>query len=146
MIDLASDPDMNRADIVAFLLFGRPLNALDEDQRGRSGSEKDPAQQLRENLAGLAMVFGTAGLQNSVSGTLGVDIVELGSDSEGGSTLSAGKYIGPRVLLKYSTSLEKAGTYFLTMEYAISEMFRLVTVYGEGDEASGLELKWVRRY
>ncbi len=145
-IDLTSDPDMNEADIVAYLLFGRPLNDLDADQRGRSRDEADPAQQLRENLAGLALVFGTAGLQNSVSSSLGVDTIEVGTGSDGGSTLSAGKYIGPRMLLKYNASLEKAGSYFLSLEYALSQVFKVVTTYGEGDEASGLELKWVRRY
>jgi translocation and assembly module TamB len=146
VIDLTSEPDLDRADIVAVLLFGRPLNDLDADQRGRTREEDDPAQQLQENLAGLALAFGTADLQNSVSNTLGVDIVEVGSDSEGGSTLTAGKFLSPRILLKYNASLEKAGTYFVTLEYTLTEVFRIVTTYGQGEEASGLDLKWMRRY
>jgi translocation and assembly module TamB len=146
VIELGSDPDLDRADIMAVLLFGRPLNDLDAEQRGRTTGEEDPARQLQRNLAGLALAFGTADLQNSVSGALGVDIVEVGSDSGGGSTLTAGKYLSPRVLLKYNASLEKAGTYFVTLEYTLTEVFRIVSTYGQGEEASGLELKWLRRY
>ena len=128
------------------LLFGRPLNDLDAEQRGRTGAEEDPAKQLQQNLAGLALVFGTADLQNSVSGALGVDIVEVGSDAQGGSTLTAGKYLSPRILVKYNASLEKSGTYFVTLEYSLTELFRIVSTYGQGEEASGLELQWLRRY
>ena len=146
VIDLTSDPDMNQADIMAFLLFGRSISDLDNEQRGRMDEEPNPTQQLRENLTGLALAFGTADLQSSVSSTLGVDIVEVGSDQSGGSTLTAGKYISPKVLLKYNASLEKAGTYYVTLEYAISQVFKLVSTYGQGEEASGIELKWIRRY
>ncbi len=145
-IELSSNPDMNRADIMAVLLFGRPANDLDAEQRGQAQSQNDPARQLRENLAGLALAFGTADLQNSVSNTLGVDIVELGADSSGGSTLTAGKFLGPKILLKYNTSLEKSGTFFVTLEYTLSQIFRVVSTYGQGEQASGLELKWLRRY
>ncbi|MFO7608654.1 MAG: translocation/assembly module TamB domain-containing protein [Candidatus Krumholzibacteriia bacterium] len=146
VIELDSDPDLDRADIVAVLLFGQPLNNLDAEQRGQTRQEEDPARQFRENLAGLALALGTGDLQDSVSGALGVDIVEVGSDASGGSTLTAGKYLGPRVLLKYNASLEKSGTYFVTLEYRLTELFRIVSTYGQGEEASGLELKWLRRY
>ncbi len=146
VVDLTSNPDMNQTDIMAYLLFGRPIGDLDNEQRGRMDEEPDASQQLRENLTGLALAFGTADLQSSVSSTLGVDIVELGSDQSGGSTLTAGKYISPKVLLKYNASLEKAGSYYVTLEYAISQVFKLVSTYGQGEEASGIEVKWIRRY
>ena len=146
VIGMSSDPDMNEADIMAFLIFGRPLNDLDGDESGRMGDEKKPNQQLRENMAALAFAFGTQGLQRSVTRTLGVDMMELGSDSEGGSTLAAGKFISPQILLKYHQSLEKSGTYFMTLEYFLSRMFRVVSTYGQGEEESGLEFKWLLRY
>lgn len=146
VITLSSNPDMNEADIMSYLIFGRPLNNLDTDQRGRMGQEEDPQQQLNENLAALAFAFGTRGVQRSVTGTLGVDTVEMGSDSGGGSTIAAGKYIGPRVLLKYHQSIEKSGTYFMTIEYFVSNVVRLVSTYGQGEEDSGLEVKLLKRY
>jgi len=146
VIELSSEPDYEQQDIMAVLLFGRPLGELDNDQRGGVRDEGDPGQELRQNMAGLAMVFGTAGLQNSVSNAFGVDMVEVGSDSEGDSTLMVGKFINPKLMLKYHVSLEKSGTYFLTMEYTLSRLFKLVTTYGQGEEDSGLELKWSRRY
>jgi len=114
-VDLSSEPDMNEADIIAVLLFGRPANDLDSDQRGRAHEENNPGAQM-------------------------------GSDSNGDSTIMVGKFITPRVLLKYNQSLEKSGTYFMTMEYRLSQYFKLLSTYGQGEEASGLELKWTRRY
>ncbi|MCP4293299.1 MAG: hypothetical protein GY780_15855 [bacterium] len=146
VVELSSEPDMNQADIIAVLLFGQPANDLDNDQRGRANEENDPGAQLRDNLAALAVVFGGAGIQNKVSNTLGVDMVELGSGSDGDSTLSVGKFLTPKILLKYNQSLEKSGTYFMTMEYSLSKYFKLLSTYGEGEETSGLELKWTKRY
>jgi len=146
VIALSSTPDYEEADIMAVLLFGQTLGDLDTEQRGNAGGEDSASQQLRQNLAGLAMAFGTSGLQNSVSSTVGVDMVELGADSEGDSTLMVGKFINPSLMLKYHHSLEKSGTYFLTMEYALSRLFKLVSTYGQGSESSGLELRWSRRY
>jgi autotransporter translocation and assembly factor TamB len=146
VIDLTSEPEMPQEDVVSVLLFGRPLNDLDTDQRNNMDDGGDPAKELRENLAGLAMVFGTAGLQNQMSNTLGVDMVQLGSDSSGGSTLMVGKFISPNLMVKYHASLEKSGTYFMTLEYTLSRFFKLVTTYGQGDEASGAELQWSKRY
>jgi len=78
---------------MAVLLFGQPLNDLDNDQRGRMQDENDPSQELQKNLAGLAMSFGAKGLQDSMGDSFGVDMVQMGSDSEGGSTLMVGKFI-----------------------------------------------------
>ena len=145
-IVLESEPEMVQADIMAFILFGRPVNDLDTDQRGSLRQEQTPVQQLRQNLQGLALVFGAAGLQNRVSGRIGVDQVQIGSDTAGGSTLMLGKFLNPRLLLKYHQSLERSGTYFMTLEYTLNRIFKLISTYGQGEEASGLELRWQRRY
>lgn len=145
-VDLESEPEMVQADIMAFLLFGRPLNDLDNDQRGNLREQPTAAQQLRQNLQGLVLVFGTAGLQNRVSEKVGVDQLQLGSDTAGGSALVLGKFLNPRLLLKYNQSLERSGTYFMTLEYTVSRAFKLLSTYGQGEEASSLELRWQRRY
>ncbi|MFT5234037.1 MAG: hypothetical protein ACI9UK_001375 [Candidatus Krumholzibacteriia bacterium] len=146
IIELSSEPSYEESDIMAVLLFGQPMNDLDNDQRGGVSNENDPGQELRQNLAGLAVVFGTAGMQNSVTSTVGVDMVEVGADSDGESTLMVGKFINPRLMVKYHHSLTKSGTYFVTMEYTLTRLFRLVSTYGQGEEDSGLELTWSRRY
>lgn len=145
-IELKSDPEMIQADIMAFLLFGRPVNELDTDQTGSLGSEQTPAQQLRRNLEGLALVFGATGIQNRISGRIGVDQVQIGSDTAGGSTLVLGKFINPRLLLKYHQSLERSSSYFMTLEYTLNRLFKLISTYGQSEEASGVELRWQERY
>jgi len=101
---------------------------------------------LQDSLASLALVFGTKGIQDSMTNTFGVDMVEIGTDSSGGSTFAAGKYLNPSMLLKYNQSLENSGTYYMTLEYILNQAFRVVSTYGQGEESSGLELKWERRY
>ena len=137
---------MVQADIMAFILFGRPFNDLDTDQRGSLRQEQTPAQQLRQNLQELALVFGATGMQNRISGKIGVDQVQIGSDTLGGSALLLGKFLNPRLLLKYQQSLERSGTYFMTLQYTLNRYFKLITTYGQGEEVSGLELRWQRRY
>jgi len=145
-IDLTSEPEMPQEDIMAVLLFGRPLNDLDNDQRGGMDDGGDPAKELRENLAGLAMVFGTQGISNEMSTAIGVDMMQMGSDSSGGSTFMVGKFISPEIMVKYHASLEHSGTYFMTLEYTLSRYFKLVSTYGQGEEASGAEIQWSKRY
>ncbi len=145
-VELSSEPMMNKADVIAVLLFGQPANDLDNSQRGEASKENDPGAQLKDNLAALAVVFGGAGLQNKMSNSLGVDMVEMGSDSQGDNTIMVGKFITPKILLKHNQSLEKSGTYYMTLEYALSRYFKFISTYGQGEEASGLELKWSKRY
>jgi hypothetical protein len=145
-VDLESEPQMIQADIMAVLLFGRPINDLDNDQRGSMEQEQTPAQQLMHNLQGVALIFGTAGLQNRMSERLGIDQMGFGSDTEGGGRLVLGKFINPKLLLKYQLSLERSGTYLMTLEYSLSQAFKLISSYGQGEDASGLELRWLRRY
>ncbi len=146
VIELTSEPDLTEEDIMAVLLFGQPLNDLDNDQRGRMQEENDPSRELQKNLAGLAMSFGAKGLQDSMGDSFGVDMVQMGSDSEGGSTLMVGKFITPDIMLKYHQSLEKSGTYFMTLEYSLNRYFKILTIYGQGEEDSGAELQWSKRY
>ena len=146
IIELTSEPDLSEEDIMAVLLFGQPLNDLDNDQRGRMQEENDPGQELQKNLAGLAMAFGAQGLQDSMGDSFGVDMVQMGADSEGGSTLMVGKFITPDIMLKYHQSLEKSGTYFMTLEYSLNRYFKVISIYGQGEEASGAELQWSKRY
>ena len=143
---MRSNPELNQADIMAVLLFGQPANSLDSQQTGRMNEENDPAQQLRENLTAMAVVLGTSDLTNTMSKNLGVDMMEMGSTSKGDATLMVGKYITPRILVTYNQALEKAGSYFVTVDYSLTRLFKLVSTYGQGEEASGLELKWSRRY
>ena len=146
VIQLTSEPDLNQEDVMAVILFGQPLGDLDNDQRGRMDEENDPSKELQKNMAGLAMAFGGRGIQEGMSESLGVDMVSMGSDSSGDSTLMVGKFITPDIMLKYHQSLEKSGTYFMTLEYSLNRYFKLVSTYGQGEEASGGEVQWSRRY
>ena len=115
-IELRSEPEMIQADIMAFVLFGRPVQRTGHrpDRQPERASRRPPSS-CAGTSQGLALVFGAAGVQNRVSGSIGVDQVQIGSDTAGGSTLVLGKFINPRLLLKYHQSLERSGSYFMTL-------------------------------
>jgi autotransporter translocation and assembly factor TamB len=81
-----------------------------------------------------------------MSTAIGVDMMQMGADSSGGSTFMVGKFISPVMMVKYHASLEHSGTYFMTLEYTLSRYFKLVTTYGQGEEASGAEIQWSKKY
>ena len=34
----------------------------------------------------------------------------------------------------------------MTLEYSLNRYFKVISIYGQGEEASGAELKWSKRY
>lgn len=143
-IVLESDPEMTQPDIMAVLVFGRPVGELDSEQQDNLSDQVSPVQQVKQNIQDLAMVFGSAEIQKSVSGKIGLDQIRLGS-GKSGSSLILGKFLNPKMLIKYQQSLVRSGTYNMTVEYTLNRLLRLISTYGH-EEASGLELRWQRRY
>jgi len=144
VIVLESDPAMLPPDIMAVLVFGRPVNELDPEQQDNLTEQATPTQQLMQNIQDLVMVFGSQGIEKSVSGRIGLDQIRVGP-GRGGNALILGKFLNPRMLLKYQQSLVRSGTYNMTVEYTLNRLLRLISTYGH-EEASGLELRWQSRY
>ena len=136
---LTSSPEMGEGDIVSNLLFGKPLNDLDGGQQNL----------LRDRATQIAAAYGAARLQQQLGGALGVDMIAYNqaSEQDRGDSLLIGKYLSPRVLLKYEQRLDRANAFFVTLDYTLSRTFQLETTVGQGPEAaSGAELKWGRDY
>ncbi|MGD9403392.1 MAG: translocation/assembly module TamB domain-containing protein, partial [bacterium] len=121
-IELTSEPELTEGDIVSMILFGKPLDSLDEGQ----------GDMLRSRTAEIAVAMGAARLSQSLSGQGGVDVVSLRSargEGDQGSALVVGKYLTPDLLLTYEQALKEKSTSYIVMEYTLNRFIKLETLY-----------------
>lgn len=130
-----SEPELSEADILATLLFGKPLEELDEGQTGL----------LASRAAQIAAAYGSSRLQESLARQLGVDVVSIAprEGDEETTALTVGKYLSPRVMVRYEQLLREGSAFFVHLDYAFAGTFRLHTQVSQGEE-SGVQLKWQR--
>lgn len=136
-LELRSTPEMEQADIMSVLLFGKPSTDLDENQMDLLG----------QRAADVLAAFAAAELTERLSGQLGVDMVSVrsGRGGDDAGALIVGKYLSTRALLKYEQALQSGQSFFLVLEYALTENFKLDTRYGSQNK-SAIELNWSRDY
>lgn len=116
---LFSDPAMSEADALTYLLLGRPLETMDSNDR--------------DNLQSAAL---SMGLRQAIPGiervgqTLGLDELGLRTTESGMGALMAGKYLSPRLYVRYSYGLfNRIGG--LLLRYRINDKVSLETESGE---------------
>ncbi|NNE09532.1 MAG: translocation/assembly module TamB, partial [Gemmatimonadetes bacterium] len=133
---LTSEPPMPEGDIMSFLLFGRPLEELNNNQ----------VDLVQRRATDIATVFGTGKLEAKLADQLGVDLVRIRSTSgdSGGTSLVLGKYVSRKVLLEYEQAIESS-VFFISLDYILSRHFRIRTLYGQSDQ-SGMEVNWFNEY
>lgn len=134
--ELSAEPPQSEGDIVSSLLFGRPIDELDEGQ----------TQLLRQRTQEVAAQLGANLLAQRIGQQIGVDVLALQPSSDTGEqALVVGKYLSPDVLVTYEQVLEEGRAALVRIEYALSRFFRVETTASQGDH-SGIELKWSRDY
>ena len=62
-----------------------------------------------------------------------------------GTSLLIGKYLSPRVLLKYEQGLDQWSTFFINLEYFLNRNFKIETLLSQEGQ-SGLQVNWGREY
>lgn len=136
-ISLTSDPAMEEGDIMSYLVFGRPLGSLDQDQRSL----------VQTRAAEIAAAMGAARLQEELRSQLGIDMVAIqaASSDNQSSALVVGKYINPRLLVKYERLLEEQAAQFINIEYFLTRRLKIDTLYGRQDQ-QGIEIEWSNEY
>lgn len=129
---LFSDPPMDQADALAYLLLGRPLNQA-------SSSEGDF---LTKAIAALELKGGDF-LAKKIGRKLGLDEVkvEAGEKTEQ-ATLVVGRYFSPKFYVSYGIGLfESINT--LHVRYKINQK---LTLQGESGAESGMDLIYTKEY
>ena len=94
-VSFDSDPAMELADIISYIATGRPAAASLQI----SGAQSDTYLQT---AAGLAMGPVTDLIENLAGAGLGLDVIEIEHTGFSGLTLTAGKYVSPRLYVSVS--------------------------------------------
>jgi autotransporter translocation and assembly factor TamB len=135
-LELSSDPSMSDGDIVASILFGKPIDQLDEGQENL----------LQARMVAILAQYGASSVSADLTRALGVDMISYDDTAGNGSgALTIGKYLNPRTLVKYEQIIDREIAYLLRLEYALTEALKLETAFGQGT-ASGVGLEWSRDY
>lgn len=136
-LELTSDPEMSEGDIMATLIFGKPLDDLDEGQ----------TDLVAQRSAEIAAAYGAGRLQALIADQLGLDMVRIDPHTEdaGATTLTVGKYLSPKLMVSYEQTLEAVSTFVVHLEYLIRGGFKVHSAVSPGQQ-SGAELLWSRDY
>jgi hypothetical protein len=136
-LSLTSEPEMPEGDIMSYLVFGRPLDNLDQDQ----------VNLVERRATEIAAAMGAARLQEGLSESLGVDMVTIrsGTTAEESGAVVVGKYLNPRLLIKYERLLEKQAAQFVNLEYSLTRRFKVDALYGRNDQQA-IGIEWSNEY
>jgi len=133
-LNLDSDPEMADGDIMATVLFGKPLNELNDGQ----------GNMLKDRMTDVLVAMGAARLQQEIAGQYGIDLVSIRSgrgDSQE-NALVVGKYLTPKLLVSYEQGLKEKSTSYIVMEYLLHRSVRVETLYGnDGRSSAGINLQ-----
>jgi translocation and assembly module TamB len=133
-VSVFSDPSLGETDALAYLVTGRPMNAIGAGGTGEDGElVQKAAQSLGTAAGGL--------LAKRLGQRLGIDEVGI-SDSEeiGGAAFTVGQYLSPRLYLGYGIGLFDPGQ-VITLRYALGENVSVQAVRGDETMRAGVEYR-----
>ena len=131
-LSLESEPMMDKADIISYLVFGRPTNALRTEQATN-------AQVAALDMAGQVAA---RELSKILGDTLAVDEIRFEPGEKDWGSLVLGKYVTRNIFVTYRTGSISAKNYGeVGVEYEINRNFSIETQFGN-DLTSGIDLIW----
>jgi len=135
-LTLTSDPPMEKADILATLLFGRPLGDLNAGERSSWSSA----------AAGMAAQYQAAPLLEALRGKLGLDTLTVGTASDGqGTEVGFSKYLGDRTVLEYQQIFGTLPGERVDLRYRVNRHLSLQSQVSTNGESGG-DVLWEQRY
>ena len=134
-LTLTSQPPLEQADILALILFGRPLNTLNQNEQSA----------LQQSAINLASGFVAASIAMSVFKALGLESLGFDEVDFTGGRIGLGRYIGTRTHVSASQQLTEEHRQEVTLEYEIAPNWKIgTTATSTGD--SGIDIIWHKRY
>src|SRR5688572_6502546 len=133
IITVVSDPNVGEADALSYLVTGRSLS----DVGSASGSSQDALASATRSLEGAA-----GGLvAKRIGKRLGLD--EAGVEENemiGGSALTIGEYLSPRLYLSYGVGLFEPGE-VIALRYKLSDDIGVKVEMGSEETRTGVEYR-----
>lgn len=131
-LSVFSDPEMGQSNALAYLVTGKPL-----DQVGETAGDGDALQSAARSL-------GTAAgglIAKNVGKRIGVDEFGIQENEEiGGTALTVGQYLSPRLYLSYGVGLFEPGE-VLTLRYKLSKSLSVEVLNGTSGSRAGIEFR-----
>jgi translocation and assembly module TamB len=115
---LTSDPPLEESDILALIVFNRPVNELGTGERSS----------LAATAGGIATGFIAAPLGESIGKALDLDLFEITTSTDEGTLgagVTLGQQIGDRAFLKLRQQFGERSTTEFLVEYQLSRFLRL---------------------
>jgi autotransporter translocation and assembly factor TamB len=116
---LSSTPPLEESDILALIVFNRPINELGTGERAS----------LAATAGGIATGFIATPLGESIGRALDLDLFEIAPTTDGdqlGAGITIGEQVGSRTFLKLRQTFGDQPTSEFMLEYQISDFLRLV--------------------
>ena len=134
---LRSQPQLNQADILALLLFGKPISALDQSEQFS----------LQQNAIDITTGYAAARIGQSVSEPLGLD--KLGLDLSdltfSGGQVRYGHYVGQQTYVAVSQDVSGTRGREVSLEYTLTPEWK-IGVSTSTNGTNGVDLIWNKRY
>lgn len=127
-LTLTSNPPLEESDILALIVFNRPVNELGTGERSS----------LAATAGGIATGFIAAPLGDSIGRALDLDLFEITTTTESGELgagITLGQQIGDKAFLKLRQEFGERNTTEFMLEYQLARFLRLQTT--AAPQASG---------
>jgi translocation and assembly module TamB len=133
---LSSQPELEQADIVSLLVFGKITDRL-------TSSEQSALSSQTQAIAGSVAA---RELEKTVGKTVGLDTIEVKPGEElGTGNVGVGRYITQDIFLSYERKFDKRGGNKVGVEYSINRKLKLKASSSDYGESS-LDLFWQLDY
>ena len=133
-LDLASEPPLDQADILAVLLFGKPASELERGEKG----------DLKRQAASLAGSYAASAIGESVSDALGLEALGVEMDFSGGK-VGFQRYLTPKTRISISQDLVGRKGQEASIHYELAPGWELGSVTSASG-SSGADILWRKRY
>jgi translocation and assembly module TamB len=137
-LTFTSDPVLEQADILSLLVFGKPANALSDQQKTTLQSQA--VQAVTGAVA--------ADLRQALAEQLGIEDLELDvGDNPSQSKIGVGKYVAPGVFVSTSQQLGGGNSQGrdVSVEYQLNDNWQLkASSTARGN--NGVDIVWKKRY
>ena len=132
-LTLDSSPPMQEADIISYLVFGKPTDSATTQQAFK-------AEETALNISGK---LAAGKLEEILAETFRLDVlsIEPGMEELTKGTVSLGKYVTPRVFVVYEHPFEEGESPELDISYEINRNFEIETQVGN-ERTTGVDLIW----
>jgi translocation and assembly module TamB len=136
IMTVVSDPNVGEADALSYLVTGRSLSEVGS----ASGSSQDALNSARQSLQGA----GAGIVAKRIGARLGLD--EAGVEENeliGGSALTIGEYLSPRLYLSYGVGLFEPGE-VVALRYKLTKAVGVRIQRGTEETRAGVEYRFER--